>query len=65
MSVSFRATGKLSDLLVRFKTGYLADLSAEDLEKDVIFSIQEAADLKTTADMEWLKDKLVEVIKDE
>ncbi len=64
MSLSYRASGKLGDLLQTFKAEFLTKLTQEDLEMQVTLSVRESFD-KAAKNDEWLKEKLVEVIDDD
>ena len=65
MALTFRATGKLGELLQQFKAQFLSQLTPEDLEKQVILSIREESEEAPERDAEWLKERLVEVIDNE
>ena len=64
MSVQFRASGKLGDLLQHFRKEYLGGLLPQDLDKDVTILVVEGT-LESSEDSQRLKEKIVEVIQNE
>lgn len=65
MAISFRASGKLEDLLKQFRADFLPQLSQDDLRKTVLFSIQEAEEISIPADLDGFRARLIEVIQNE
>ena len=68
MGVAYRTSGKLCELLLKFKNEFLTQLTEDDLNQSVVLSVnvvEEEEPSPIEEESEWLRKKLVEVIENE